>query len=85
MKALQIEWVKHLTDPDQKENFEKTLRNSTLVLARLRDIVDEWETTILREETKPDQYAVANWQLLQAHRNGDRERIKKLRDLLDFF
>lgn len=85
MKPLLIEWTKHLSDPDQKENFEKTLRNNTLVLARLRDIVDEWEQTILREETKSDQYSTANWAMLQAHKNGNREIIKRLKDLISFF
>ena len=85
MKPLLIDWTKHLTDPDKRESFEKTLRNNTLVLARLRDIVDEWEQAILREETKPDQYSTANWGMLQAHKNGNRETIKRLKDLLSFF
>lgn len=85
MKPLKIDWTKHLQDPDKKEAFEKTLRNNTLVIARLRDIVDEWEATLLNEETLPNQYSVANWTELQAHRNGNREMIKRVKNLLDFF
>jgi len=85
MKPLQTDWLKHLSEPDRRESFEKTLRNNTLVFARLQDIITEWEETILRQETKPDQYSVANWAELQAHRNGNREIIQKLKDLISFF
>jgi hypothetical protein len=84
MKALQIEWTEHLDTAEKRENFEKTLRNNTLIFARIQDILNKWDAGILRAETKPDQYSVANWEVLQAHRNGNREIIQKLRDLVSF-
>ena len=84
MKPLLIEWTEHLDTAEKRENFEKTLRNNTLIFARMQDILNKWEASILREETTKDQYATACWPQLQAHRNGNRETIKKLRDLISF-
>jgi hypothetical protein len=85
VKPLKLDWTKHLHDPQRKEDFEKTLRNSTLILDRLRTIMTEWEQSILAEETSKDQYTSGSWAMLQAHRNGNREIIKKVKDLTDIY
>lgn len=82
MKALQVDWTKHLTDPDRREDFEKTLRNNTLIFKRLTDIITEWEQVILSEDRSKTQYQSPAWSELQAHRNGNLETLKKLKDLI---
>jgi hypothetical protein len=85
MKPLAINWTKHLSDPQRKEDFEKTLRNSTLVLDRLKAILTEWEAQLAAEGSTKDQYSSPAWSHLQAHRNGERGTLKKVRELLDFY
>ena len=84
MKPLKLDWTKNLP-PERKQGFEDALRNSTLVIDRLRQIMNEWEQSLLAEETTKDQYSSPSWAMLQAHRNGSREIIKKVRDLTDFY
>lgn len=83
MKQLNTYWTQDLPE-DKKEDFEKTLRNSTTVTHRLLEIVEKWEKSILSEERSKDQYKTPAWQALQAHRNGSLEITQKLKDLLNF-
>jgi hypothetical protein len=84
VKNPSVEWFKGLT-PEAKESFEKTLRNNTLLLDRLNDIVDDWEKEISRQETSSDDFSEPNWALRQAARNGDRRRLRRLKDLISFY
>lgn len=83
MKKLSVEWFKNIPE-DKREGFELAIRNSTLALGRLYDILIEWEEELNRAEAKVDDYDTPSWPHKQAHRNGDRSRIRKLRDLLSF-
>lgn len=83
MKGLSLEWFKGYPD-DKKETLEQLLRNSSTVLGRLTEILDQWEAELLRQECNVADYDAPNWTYRQAHRNGDRARIRKLRDLLSF-
>lgn len=84
MKPIQIDWIRHLSDPQRQIDFEKTLRNNTLIFARLEEILNEKERSVLSEETSKSQYSIPAWSELQAHRNGNREIIKWLKDLISF-
>ena len=77
------EWFMDIS-PDRKEGFEQTLRNSTLILRQLSHILDRWEEDLNSAESKLSDYDTPSWEAKQAHRNGDRSRIRKLRDLLSF-
>lgn len=83
MRNLSLEWTRNLKDPKRKEDFEKTLRNSTVAINRLLEILDEWEEELDKEESSRSNYG-PGWDYQQAHRNGDRSRLRKLRDLLGF-
>jgi hypothetical protein len=85
VKPLAINWTKHLSDPQRKQDFEGTLRNNTLVFDRLKAIIQEWDTAILDMQTTKAQYASPAWSHLQAHLNGSREMLKKMKDLIDFY
>jgi hypothetical protein len=83
-KPLNLVWTKNLPSTKKKE-FEATLRNSTFVLSRLRDILDEEMEVLDRQETTISDFDHPNWSHKQAYRNGERARIRKMRDLLSFF
>lgn len=83
MRQLSVEWFKGVPT-ERRETFEQAIRNSTTALGRLYDLLDEWEKDLDRSETTITDFDSPNWALRQAYRNGDRSRIRKLRDLLSF-
>lgn len=83
MRPLSLEWFKHVP-PEKKGDYETVIRNSTLVLGLLYDLCNDWEDELSRAETKITDYDNPNWACKTAHRNGDRSRVRKLRDLLSF-
>jgi hypothetical protein len=80
---LSTEWIK-TTPQDRRAGFEEAVRNSVTALGRLYELLDEWEEELNRAETKLADFESPNWAVKQAYRNGDRSRIRKLRDLLSF-
>lgn len=83
MRSLSLEWTKGISS-EKRFSFEEVIRNSTLALGRLYDLCDEWERELDKAETSLSDFDTPNWALRQAYRNGDRSRIRKLRDLLSF-
>jgi hypothetical protein len=83
MAKLSLEWLKGVP-PDRKDGYEQVIRNSTIMAERLLALCDEWEADLDRAECKIADYDTPSWSQKQAHRNGDRSRIRKLRDLLSF-
>ena len=81
MKTL---WTQHISDPEKKEEFAKLLRNSTVSLGRLRDIVRELQTSILTTERSNKVYESPNWTYLQAHTNGMLQAYDNIDRLLSF-
>lgn len=81
-KSISLTWVKNLPE-DKKDDFELVLRNSTLILGRLRDILKEELQSTYETETLKD-FEDPNWSHKQAFRNGDRARIRKVLSLLEF-
>lgn len=82
-KNLPLTWVKHLPK-DEQESFSQIVKNSTTVLSRLKDILDEQLRDLASKETKISEYDSPAWSSKQAHRNGQFAAIKQLRDLLSF-
>ena len=84
--GLPAPWIRHLPpqDTDSIKRFEAGIRNSTLALGRLQEILKEELGQIDRSESSESQFEIPNWDYLQAYRNGDRSRIRKLLSLLSF-
>ena len=82
-RGLSLEWFKGIP-PEKKQSFEETIRNSTTVLQQLSNLLDVWEAELDRSESQIADYVSPSWANKQAHRNGDRARLRKLRDLLSF-
>lgn len=83
MNELSLEWTAGM-DPDHKTNFELILRNNTQLVRRVNELLSQWEKDIDKSEFSIKDFAEPNWANKQAFRNGDRSRIKKLKDLFSF-
>lgn len=76
-------WTKHKRDPKEKQDLEAAIRNSTVALTRLQEIIDEHIEAVHTAERSSQQYDNASWSHLQAHRNGELEALYNLRKLTD--
>lgn len=76
--------MEHLQDPESRDHFQKLLLNTHAdpVWNRLRRILELEAEALERKELTPKQYEHAAWPYLQAHRNGQRQAIQLLQDLL---
>jgi hypothetical protein len=83
MKRISLEWLKGIPE-DKRASFEEVLRNSSQALSRLYDMLSEREEELTRQESNIGDYDTPNWAVRQAHRNGERSQIRKLKDLLSF-
>jgi hypothetical protein len=83
-KGLPLVWTKHLKSAKEKEDFESLLRNSTQVLRRLKQILEEKEKDITSSQLKIEDYDSPSWAFKEAHRHGRQAELKSLRDLIDF-
>lgn len=81
MAGLPVDWTKGL---DDKDSFETLVRNSTQVLGRLKEIIEEYESNVVKEEITSKYYDNPAWAYKQAHNNGVRQGLKKVVDLLSF-
>ena len=83
-KQLVTVWTKAEKDPERKKSLEDLIRNSTTVLGRLREILEEDDKVLSNSQLHaPDKDP--SWALTQAHISGQRLQIKKTLDLLSFF
>lgn len=78
-----IEWTKHLKSPKEKEDFERYVLGSKSLLNRLKDIVEEKEKALDRSELSIETYSIPSWDYRQAHKNGNRESLQWLKQLVD--
>jgi hypothetical protein len=83
-KTLPVVWTKHIKDPDKKQNFESAVRASTTALGRLIEIIDDEERALESSSLTIKDFDDPSWAYKQAYRNGEKARLKKLRELIDF-
>jgi hypothetical protein len=83
LKPLSTAWSKHLKDKSKKSDLESAIRNSTVALYRLKDLLREEDAALSNLQiSQPDNDA--SWAFRQAHLSGERLRIRKVLDLLSF-
>jgi hypothetical protein len=75
------DWTRHLHS-EQKDDFARTIRSSTVALNRLRDLVSEYENELDRIELKLDTYDTPSWAYKQAHINGRRQELQRIKSLV---
>jgi hypothetical protein len=80
---MYLDWTKHLTDVKEQDRFQKSVLGSKQVLDRLGAILKEYEKSLDRSETDVSTYETPNWDYKQAHKNGYRACLTKIRDLIN--
>lgn len=74
-------WTAHIKDPDEKARFKKYIYGSKSLLDRMNVLLDEYENELDRSETDPSSYDSPSWAARQAHKNGYRECLNKIKKL----
>jgi len=81
--SLDSRWLRNV-EPDKKAKFEQALRNDTLVLGRLLEILEEEYANFQGQEENESQFDNPNWQFKIAYRAGLRAQLKRVMTLLNF-
>lgn len=76
------EWTKGMS-AEEAERFKNSFKSSKMVLDRLMELLIEYENKIDRDESNITVYDNPNWAFRQAHFNGDRSRLNKIKTLIN--
>lgn len=77
-----LDWYRHLTDPKEREELASTIKNSTIAINRLREIVEEREKALLAEEITPSAFDNPSWAYKEARNIGRRQELQYMKLLL---
>jgi hypothetical protein len=83
-KPLDSRWTRTKRSPDEAKDFEVIVRNSTLLLTRLKEILEEHEREIGNSSLNIKDFEDPNWSHKQAFKNGELTVLKQLKDLIPF-
>jgi hypothetical protein len=78
---LNTRWTKGLQG-EKKEGLEKLVRNSHIVLSRLKTILEE-DLEFFQKVVETD-YDSPSWHFRQAHLNGKQDYARQMLRLLEF-
>lgn len=76
-------WTQHLKDPEEKQQFSQQVLSAKYVLARLEQILAGNEASIERSETDISSYDSPSWAYQQAHKNGYRACLAKIKAIIN--
>jgi len=76
-------WTRHLTNADEKAEFEKFVRGSKRLLDRIKEVLTEQLDNQDASENTIKAYDNPNWAYKQAHRNGVRSTIQSILKFID--
>jgi hypothetical protein len=79
---LATKWTENIRDPKAKEDFELVLRNSTIAIQRILEIIEDKERAAL-VQTYED-YDCPSWSHKAADNNGYRRACREMKALLQF-
>lgn len=79
---MNLAWTKHISNPEEKQRFEESIKNGKTALERLDQLIQEQLDSMERLETKPDYYDNPSWAAKQAHQNGARTALLGIKKLL---
>ena len=79
---LSADWTKHLKDSKEKKEFEGIVKTSSFLLQRLANLISEYENEISKTEMKLDAYDSPSWACKQAHLNGRRQSLNRIKELV---
>jgi hypothetical protein len=80
--GIPVQWLKDKAEG--KEDLERTLRNSTYVLGKLKTILKDELLSIDKAETTITDFDEPNWANKQAFRNGRKAGLTYTLSLLEF-
>lgn len=80
-KSLPLVWIQGMENP---KAFESTIRNSTLVLGRLKEILEDYISTIDSEELSDSFYLEDNLTERLVLNRGQKKALTKVLTLLSF-
>ena len=84
-RRLPMPWLKNLKPGSEEyKAVKQTVESSFTVLDRLNSIVEERFSEIQRQEASEEPYKSSDWASLQAHRNGRKEELLFIKELLSF-
>lgn len=83
-KPLDTRWIRQISDKEAKDNFEKLVRNSTLLLSRLKEIIEERERELHAKAFSESDFDSSSWSHKQAARLGRLAELKAFKDLIPF-
>lgn len=78
-----IDWTKHLSTPEEKEAFSRTVSRAKHVLDRLKKLIENDLEAISKSELSIKAYDNPNWAYRQAHANGYKKALNNLLTLVD--
>lgn len=82
-KGLSLAWTRHLRG-QEKEDFEVIVRNSQLLLTRLKEIFQEKEIEVQNTQFSLSDFDSPSWALKTAYRNGQLALLKQFKELIPF-
>lgn len=79
---MKVNWTKGLSGID-KQDMEKLLSSSSIVLNRLEKIIDEFDAEVEKDSLSTATFKDPNWAYAQAFIVGRRSAYKQIKQLLD--
>lgn len=76
-------WTKHISDQSEKEQFQKQVLGSKVVLNRLQALLNELKEDADGLELNPKIYDIPNWEHRQADMNGYKRCLKQVSKLIN--
>lgn len=76
-------WSQNLKTDDERTRFENSVLGAKSIISRLYDILEEEESEIDRSELTLDTYSTPNWAEKQAHKNGQRAILRKIKNIIN--
>lgn len=83
MTKLPLVWSKGLNQKDI-EALEYVLRNNSILIPKLLEIIDQMLDEESRSETTLSDYDSPSWSHKQADRNGARRAYKRIKSLFSY-
>lgn len=77
-----IAWTKNLKSDKEKEDFKQALLHDTLILGRLKELIDEFIVELENSRESAEGYKEPNWAYKQADTVGGIRNLKRIRNLL---
>jgi len=80
---LPLVWFQGISDPEKKQDFENSLRNSTIALDRLYTIMDMYLDELEDKEMNEIHFADPEWAVRQAFYLGQKKTLRKIQYLIE--